>query len=205
MYDGKCTVYFRDKTTKELDVGCDSYNSQYGIPLSEDGSKLFVGSWAKDFGGNKKGLHAYDINSGALLWRVNEGKIRHIFVYTNYLIALKAYACIFKIDIDSGAILGQIKSGTIENIFNLGFPYVLADTMSGKLSVIDVEKMLIVRKYSTKTVNPFECLSCVIREAVLNDNKLTIYGFEEYPNKNYDISGSNEFCRIIDTDFPSKY
>jgi hypothetical protein len=65
--DGICTVYFYEKPPKELNVGCSSYNRDYGIPVSEDGSKLFTGSWEKGLGGNKKGLCAYDIESGSLL------------------------------------------------------------------------------------------------------------------------------------------
>jgi hypothetical protein len=38
-YDDVCTVHFYKKPPKELNLGCDSYNSQYGTPVSEDGSK----------------------------------------------------------------------------------------------------------------------------------------------------------------------
>ncbi|MCC7572638.1 MAG: PQQ-like beta-propeller repeat protein [Candidatus Methanofastidiosum sp.] len=200
-YDGICTVYFYDKPPKELNVGCSSYNSQYGIPVSVDGSKLFVGSWEKGLGGKEKGLLAYDIASGSLLWRLAEGKIRSIFVYSNYLIVLKAGASIMKLNIDSGVVLEQIKSSAIEHLFDLGFPYALVDAIAGKLSVVDVEEMLIVRKYGSQIVNPSNCLSVLIQDAALHGEALTIYGVEDYPDKNYQLSGPQKFERVIDKNF----
>jgi len=49
-----CTIYFHNKPPKELsnvDFGI-AYNSQYGIPVSEDGSKYssVVGNGKKDLG-----------------------------------------------------------------------------------------------------------------------------------------------------------
>ena len=202
MYDGICTVHFYGKPTKELNVGCSSYHSQYGIPISDDGSKLFVGNWESEPGGFKKGLHAYDISTGRLLWRLDERKIRHIFVYQKYLITLKANAAIFKVDVNNGAILEQIKSGSIENAYDLGFPYVLADTVKGNLCVLDVEHMAIVKKYSPKVINPSNCISSVIQGATLQGTVLTISGFEQGQLvSTFDVS-NKPFNRVIDSAFP---
>ena len=208
--NGICIVYFYDKPPIELNVGCSVYNRQYGIPVSEDGSKLFIGSWEKGFGGLEKGLMAYDTTSGSLLWRLAEGKIRHIIVYQNYLITLKTNAAIFKVDISSGAILDQIKSGTIENLYNLGFPYVLVDAVVGKLCIIDVESMSITKKYGSKhgskLINPSNCLSVLIQSATLQGNTLTISGVEqEHFNRTFDVSNHKSFSRIIDADFGSNF
>lgn len=196
-YDGVCTVYFYERPPKELNIGCSFYNSQYGIPVSEDGKRLFVGSW-------ETGLCAYDILSGVLLWRFKPGKIRHIFVYSDFLIVSRAYTSVVKIDIETGKMLAEVRSGTLERIFNLGAPYIFVDGLSGKHGVIDVEKMTVVRKYASKIVNPSECLSLMIREVVLQDNAITILGMEEYPQKNYDakmLTGGKPFSRIIDPSF----
>lgn len=196
-YKGTCTVYFYDKSPLELNVGCSFYNSQYGIPVSNDGKKLFVGSW-------ETGLCAYDILSGALLWRFKPGKIRNIFVYTDYLVVLSAYTSVVKIDIETGKMLAEVRSSTLERIFDIGAPYIFADRLSGKYGVIDVEKMTVVKKYASKTVNPSECLSLMIGEVVLQDNAITILGMEEYPQKNFDskiLTGGKPFSRIIDPSF----
>ena len=199
--EGICTVHFYGKPPKELNIGCDSYNSQYGIPVSEDGTKLFIGSWYKGLGGYEKGLLAYDIDSGSVLWRFKEGKIGAIFVYGKYLIVEKAYTAVYKLDIDNGGILAKISSTTLQQLFHLEYPYVFGDTISGKRSVINVESMEVVKKYNTKVVNPFDCLGLVIQDVSINRNTLVISGFEECPNRNYSIKGTKDFVRVIDNDF----
>jgi len=206
---GTCTVYFHNKPPKELhNVNFEAgYNSQYGIPVSADGSKLFVGHWRKSRGKVKNGLQAYDVESDSLLWWLNEGKIREIFVYSNYLVALQANGAIFKVDIDSGDVLGQIKSGTIESQFELDSPYILVDSIRDQLSVVDTEKMEVVKTYGSiyksKTINPSNCYSIVIREVVLQDDVLTISGFEGCPDGDYSSLENTDFTRVIDTSFSS--
>ena len=200
---GVCTIHFYHKPPKELrNVNFDSgYNSQYGIPISEDGSKLFVGHWEKTLDGSKRGLEAYDTESGALLWRLHEGKIREIFVYSTYLIALQAGGAVFKAGIDSGEVLGQIKSGTIEQQFELDSPYTLVNAIKGKLSVLDTEKMAVLKTYSPKTVNPSNCLSALIQNVSLQDDVLTISGIEEYPDGDFSMPEGRAFSRVIDSSF----
>jgi len=195
--DSKCTVYFCNQMRRTLNVKCSVFNRQYGIPITEDGSMLFVGSW-------EDGLFAYSIISGKVLWQFRPGKIRNIFVYQDHIIAARAYSSVVKIDINTGKLLAEIKSGTLEHIFNLGFHYVFAVTMSGKHCIIDIEKMLIVKKYDTKIINPLCCLSLMIQDVVLQNNKLTISGIEEYPQKTYNpkiFAKGEYFSRIIDNEF----
>lgn len=199
-YNGACTICFYNKPPKELHVECSPYNAQYGMPISEDGSKLFVGSW-------EKGLYAYSIDSGEVLWKFKPGKIRDIFVYSKFLIVSRAYTSIVKIDIETGGVLGNINSGTLEHIFSLDAAYVFADTLSGKHAVINVEEMVVVKKYRSRDVNPHDCLSLMITNVILQNNIVTICGTEEYPRRRFDsnalLSGKN-FSRIIDPDFESR-
>ena len=196
-YNGICTVHFYDRQPRALSVGCSFFNSQYGIPVSQDGTRLFVGSW-------EAGLCAYDIFSGTLIWRHKPGKIRNILVYPSFLIVSRAYTSIVKIDIQTGKVLAEIRSGTLEHIFDLGAPYIFADTISGKHCIIDTEKMIVVKKYASKVVNPSDCLSLIVRNAVLQDNVITISGLEKYPQKNLDakiLIGGTPFSRVIDPNF----
>ena len=196
-YDGICTIYFYDRPSKKLSVGCSPYNYQYGIPLSEDSTKLFVGSW-------EKGIYTYDVNTGELLWKYKQGRIRNIFVYSNFLIALRANNSIVKLDIETGELLAIVKSGTLEHIFDLSLPYIFADTISGRHCVIDVKNMIVVKKYTSKIVNPFNCLSLMIRNVTLQHKEITIYGIEEYPQKIFDsktLVGGTQFIRKIDNNF----
>jgi len=187
---GNCTIHFYDKPPKELrDINmCTVYTRQYGTPVSEDGTKLFIGSWEKTINGSKEGLRAYDIETESLLWRLPEGKIRRIFVYPEYLIVERAYNSIIKIDIESGAVLGRIKNRCIEDVFDLGFPYVLVDTLSGNISVIDTERMLVAKHYGKrlgKIINPSACTSVAILNAALQDGKLSISGVEFHLGINF--------------------
>ena len=208
-FEGTCTIHFHGKPAKEFSNDiidfCTVYNSQYGIPISNDGKKLFVGSTYKVEDGVRKGLRAYDTETGEMIWRLNEGNIANIFVYDNYIVFLKAYASVFKVDINNGDILGQVKGSTVEQIFDLGNPYVLADAPVGNLKVIDTEKMLVVKKYTPKITNPLKCGSFRLGGAKLRDNSLTIFGYEYPPNatKNTDNMFGWPFERIIDTAFHS--
>ena len=190
---GTCTVYFHNKPPRELNNinFCTVYHRSYGIPISEDGSKMFVGSWEWH-----EGLRAYDTETGALLWKLKQGKIRNTFVHSDYLVVAKASTAVFKVSIDNGEILGQIKHGGLEDIYDLGSPYILADIPVGKMWAIDADKIAIVKKYGKKVVNPSNCLGMSIMDVALKDNALSISGDEIGPPK----SGSFKE-RIIDSDF----
>jgi len=179
-----CKVYFHDNSSKEflLKYFCCVYNNQYGIPVSEDGRKLFIGTW-------DKGLIAYDIASGKIIWKYKPSKIRNIFVYSKYLIVARTSASIVKLDIETGKLLAEIKSGTLEHIYDLGYPYIFAETISGKHSVVDIDDMLIVKKYNPKEVNPKNIL--IFHKVFLQDNNLIVSG----------VNGSKKISKVIDSNF----
>jgi len=152
-------------------------------------------------GGLEKGLTAFDIDNGAVLWRLNEGKIRNIFVFHNYLIVFKAYAALLKVDPVSGVVINQLRSTAMERVIDLSCPYVYVDTISGSHCVVDTEQMKISKKYNMKTVNPSNCLSFVVQSASLHNGVLEISGFEEFPCKDYSLKGQTPFNRVIDSSF----
>lgn len=57
IHTGKCIVHYKNDTSCELHIGCSFYNSQYGVPVSEDGQVLFISDWDKD-------MKAYEISTG---------------------------------------------------------------------------------------------------------------------------------------------
>ena len=177
-YDSTCVVCFRDKTTKTLKVSCSSYNRQYGFPVSIDGTKLFVGNW-------EKGLFAYDIISGEEVWRFKTSRVRNVLVFSDFLVVSRAYKAVDRIDIETGKLNASIKSGTLEHVFNLGFPYVFADTISGKYSIIDVAKMAVIERINSKTINPHNCLSLMIEDVKHLGKTILVSGIEDYPQKHY--------------------
>jgi len=204
-YDGVCVVHFYDKPSKKLHIENASYDYHYGLPVSADGFTLFYSDW-------DTGLHAYDIMSGTVRWHLKKKKIRGIFVYSDYLIALQAYTSVLKIDIASGEVLDEIKSGTLEKQFDLNGVHILVHSIRGKLSVLDPETMAIVKSYGSiyksKIINPLDSLSVMLLSAVLQDNTLTLTGWEKDPSRDpnsyeRDSNEHERFTRVIDTEFDS--
>ena len=194
-YDESCTIIFHDKSCKELKLNFSSYNSQYGIPVSEDGRILFVSSW-------EEGLFAYDIASGSVIWHLKTSRITSIVVHPTYVSTQKYGESIIKLSIDSGKVLSEIKSGTIETQFHLGGPHILVNSIKGKLSVVDTDKMLVTKKYRPKIVNPSNSLSIIIQNAVLEKNELTIFGLEDDGcGTSFGVTNQRVFERIIDKNF----
>ena len=184
FYDGLCKVYFCNGTVKELNTVCDGYNSQFGVPISPDGKILFVSSW-------ETGLHAYNIDSGKELWHFKSTRIKAVYAYDTYLIAIRYCKAVIKLDIADGTKIGEMTSGTIEHSFSVTGPFVLIDTYRGKLSVIDTASLSVFKQYPSKTVNPLNAISFMIRETYLKRNRLTICGLE----------GPRPFNRVIDPKF----
>lgn len=193
-FDGRCTIYFKDGNTADHFVDCEVvYNEQFGIPISQDGKLLFVSSW-------EKGLTAYNTIASEKMWHFRSTRIMDVFSYTDFLVALRYGKALLKIDLTSGALLQELKSGTLEDIHRLDDKYFFADRLRGKYCVMDAMTMEIVKTYSPKVVNPWNCLSHVIRNAFLRDGRLYIEGFEDYPNRTA-VSCQRSFEREIDPDF----
>lgn len=189
-FDGTCKVFYSDGTAKEVTVRTDIYNTQYGIPVSEDGTILFVGNW-------DDGIWAIDINTNMLLWHIRQKKVRKIFAYNQYITALKQGSSIFKIDIETGKILEEIRSPTIENYFKIDNQRVLVDRIKGKLSVFNTQKMVVEKTFSGEVVNPNNCLAQVIRKAFSVDGEIYISGFEYYAQGNRNNSERMNFIRSL--------
>ena len=194
-YDGNCRIYFYDGTIKVINVGCDSFNSQYGIPVSQDGRKIFVGSW-------ETGLNAYNTRTGELVWKFKSTRVCSIFVYSKYVIIIKYGKAIIKLNIDNGEVIEQLNSGTIESIYDIGSNYIFIDMYRGKYSVLNSDTMQICKKYNTKLINPTCSLSVIIQNVSLNNNQLKVKGFEEIGySMDAFAKNMNNFERIIDNEF----
>ena len=183
-YAGLCSVYFCDGKTRTFATMASVYNRQYGIPFSSDGKVLFVSSW-------ETGIHAYDIDTGKEIWRFKSTRIMSVYVSETYLIAIRYGEAILKLDIVNGTKIGELRSGTIEASYELDRLHILADTYRGKLSVIDMDALSVVKQYPDSLINPTKAISFMIREVALKRNKLMITGLE----------CSRPFRRVIDHSF----
>lgn len=201
-YNESIAVNFCNKTKKEFKLQCDSFNSQYGIPISIDGKLLFLTSW--DWW---EGIRAYNIESGELVWQYKKGRIRNVYTYQKYLVALRANKSIVKLDIETGEVIDETITGNgIESMFMLNESSVLVDRIRGKISVVDVNDMKVTKTYDMRTANPKDCLGFDVTDAVLENNKLVISTLEQYPkSETRDIRDlpifGNKCKRIIDFNF----
>lgn len=197
LYDGNCCIYFKDGTTKTHFVNCEVvYNEQFGIPLSLDGTKLYVSSW-------ERGLTAYNTITGEEIWRYKRTRIGNVFCYDNFLVAHRYGMALLQFDLNSGELTNEIKSTTLEHIFALDQKYLFVNWWKRKNCIVDAKTLQMVKSYSEKEVNPFDCLGHSIREAHIVDGKLFIEGFESCRNRDMNDQETKTFYRMIDADFYS--
>ena len=191
-YNAGVCVFFHNDSISNINVACSSYNRQYGIQISNDGKKLFVGNW-------EKGLFAYDTLTGILLWHYKSSRIRDIFVYPEYLIILRANKAVEKIDIETGKLCFVIKSGTAEHIFYLKLPLIFVDKISKKYCIVDTKDMCVMQEYDSEVINPHECLSMLIRNVYLCNNEIVVEGIESYPKRQFNSNRIDgvDFSRVI--------
>ena len=156
---------------------CSSYNAQYGLPVSNDGTVIFAGTW-------ERGIFAYDIITGMLLWRYPKGKARTMIISNEDLIVARANSSVFRLNIHSGQKSDlEIKSRTIENIFPLSNKQFFLKYYRGNCCVVNCKDFSIEHIFSKSEINPHNCLSLLINEVEIDSkNNVLIKGFEDYPN-----------------------
>lgn len=196
LYDNNsCEIQFNNGIVKALPFSCDSvYCSQYGVPLSTDGSIILFSNW-------ENGLTAYHIDKETILWRYKKSRITKVFICLGYVVAIRYGKSIVKLDLNTGEVCSMIQSATIEKAFALTERYLLTDSIKGNVAIIDVMAFCIMKKYRKLIVNPNNCLSIVINNAFLSNNNVVIVGFEEYPEGNINNRSKSVFERIIDPAF----
>lgn len=72
----------------------------------------------------------------------------------------------------SGKILEEIKCPGIEHLINFDDTNCLEWLISGKVCLVNCITMKIVKKYSSKIVNPHNCLSILIQNAAIVNNQI---------------------------------
>lgn len=196
-YDtGLCTVLFRDGSTASFVRKWEDYHVfAYGLCFSDDGMVMYTGDWMK-------GLFAIDSHSGETVWHYRPARIRDIFAFPEYLIALRYGCSVVKLDACTGELLGEFTGRSLVHCWRLDERHLLLDSKNGCLCVLDAETMEIVGKFrrsgAKSKVDPNNCLSLVIRRAWLENGKLHVSGFEEYPNRDFSAAGTTEFVLELD-------
>lgn len=195
MDGNTCKILFRDglEVVKPFQFEA-VYLSQFGAPLSEDGRTLLISDW-------EKGLMAYDIEVGSLRWQFKSPRIAKTLVYKSFVIAVKRYDSLIMFDIETGDILKRLKSSSIEAMFSLTEKMVLVNSLRGKVSVVDISTLEIVKTFSPKEINPNDCLSLIINDVYLQDGNIILCGFEGCAHRNPSDSHVVKYQRSLPATF----
>ena len=204
FFNGRCIIQYADGTCNTINVDVDTYNDQFGVPVTEDGKTMFVGYWYK-----KKGLIAIDTDTGNVKWQSHINKVKKIYVYPGCIIAARYNNGLMKFDSETGELLASFKSSTLMFTHWLNERLLLLDSGYGRLCIVDTNSMQTVKKYNDATVNPNDCHSIAIQKVYTKNNELHICGLEAYPNGQFIDSNGNrtnadsKFDRIIDDNWTS--
>ena len=192
LYDsGLCTIRFRDGTSSSFLHDWEAYHvAYYGLIFTRDGKTVFTGSW-------EKGVYALDTASGKIIWHYRCTKIRELFAFSNYLVAMRFGDSLCKIDSTAGTLLGRLSGSAFESCWRLDDKHILIESKYGKLCVIDTDLMQIVHKYGSQVFNPNRCIGLVIQNAWIKNGSVMIRGIEEYDNPNSKFREKQLFERSL--------
>lgn len=190
-FNGDCTISFLNGAEKTWRIPCDPvYIEQYGIPLSADGRFMAIPSW-------EMGISVYSTTTGDRLWTSPDKKIRSIFIYQSYAVALKYRECLLQFDLETGRKNSETRSSSIETAYDLQDGRVLVCSIKGKYAIVRLKDLVIERQFSKSTINPNKCLSVVITGAVVKNGQIILHGFENGSNKNPADRESKTFQRVL--------
>lgn len=191
-FSGYCKIYDKQEEVSPQfqTVASVVFNQQYGIPLSLDGTKMYVGNW-------EKGLFCYETSGGKLLWKKGPGRVRTILIKDSYLIVEMGGRGIYKRDSNTGELLSEYKISFCDEMLYLGNDSILVDPRKGYYRVLKIPELELIHQIHWSLLNPNECLSFSILDAWFIDCYLVIEGWERHKNRNPDDEETNHFKRKI--------
>ena len=159
---GNLTIYMRDGRSYSFDCWVDTiYCGQFGINVSEDGTRIYVIS-------DEKGLWCYSCD-GKIIWKTRYTSVGDVIVNSNGTITCITSTKIIQLDengklINNRKILPYYASKASENIL-----YVALSEL--KVALLDCETLDIIWETSLKKMNLDSS-----REAIIYKNILIISG-----------------------------
>jgi hypothetical protein len=193
-YNSSVEIHFCDGREMKMPLNVSSYQHQFGVPFSFDGSLLFFYTW-------ENGVEAISLETREPVWKLRARHAGRIAVYDTYIIVIQQEIAVLKVDIATGEILARIGCDA-EDRFALEGPYQLIDSIRGKLSVLDTRDMTVKKTYSKKDISP-QGWDTLLLDAELKKDILTISGWI-FDNENADKTGNhkpNRFTRVLDEHF----
>lgn len=186
-----CEVIFNDGGSAIYKLNNSAaFTKQYGVPLSADGSIMFVCDW-------NKGLTAYDTRSGNELWQMKKPHIRMTLIFQNFGVTVQCNKGLIQFDLQTGDVLKTIGGGEIEQLFSLKDELALVYRYKGSACIIDCRSMTVVQTIPYSVLDPYECQSFVLLDAYVKANKVIIAGFESGARFDAKYKPQHNFERII--------
>lgn len=117
---GCLTFYGRnDEIISKIEAHVGVYNSQFPIPVSYDGTKVFIQSW------EKPGLCCYSVADGSLIWKNRQlNKVNDVLVLDNILLSFIQETGIVLINAETGEIIKWVLRG-----YDIDFLYRVTDEL----------------------------------------------------------------------------
>lgn len=168
-YNGTCEVVYEKAANKILNIPVSFFNSQYGVPISGDGKIVYVTSW-------EDGVFAYSVDTNELLWRYKSTRIQDIVYRDDYIVVKKYGESIIKLNAKTGELITLLKSTTISSMYYLRDNYIFIEYYRGKLAVVDIDAMEVVKDYPAGAARIVGYAHHCIQEAYLKKNKLIVEG-----------------------------
>ncbi len=174
--EGDFTIILRNGDIKKYSFPIDAiYVGQYSIPLTEDGKTMYIGGWYQ-----KDGLQARDTMTGKLVWKMKTSRIRNVYIFHDYGIALREGDALIRFDPQTGDVKESLKGSGIDQMFLLRNEEALVFRYKRMISIIDLSTFQIIRRIPDKLANPYDCLSYVVQDARMEGDLILLTGFERY-------------------------
>ena len=186
-----CEVIFQDGSSVIHKLNISSvYVSIYGVPLSADGSVMFVGDW-------NNGLIALDTRSGKELWRLKKRHIRSTLIFSDYGVTVQSEKALIQFDPQTGAILNTINGGLIDKMYFLKDELVLIYRHKGSACIVDCRSMRVVKRIDPRILDPYECLSFCLLNVHIENNQVIATGWESGSRAEKKFKPKHNFERVI--------
>ena len=205
------TFYDRDNKDSSVDVSRyldieHSYQSQYGVSLTDDGKFFFLQSW-------KSGLFCFELETGLLVWHCKRKKPCELVVRDKTVICRFMDQCVDAFNVETGELVAHYPLG-YDTIFRpLDDDYYLVGPKRGKYLILSgYLREIAVIPYAL--LNPKMFDTFIVNEACFAAGGISISGFE-YSGASHSIAiksrtlndfiENSRFTRYVAIDLSDKY
>lgn len=129
-------VFFSDGKIGEWKTKyIDSYITQFGIAVSEDGKYVFAQTW-------ENGLFCYNSMTGEKIWRTrSRAGITNVHINHKTICAFQHEKALQLIDIDTGTVISEKRPAAAWGFFSIDETHFLCHTTSRKWEVVESDTL----------------------------------------------------------------